>query len=358
MSDGTTVSARDAWVLALVNKFPGSESLRGFLGRWLFYDSPGAEEEDVTSTFTCIRTYAFVTEEDGNAVVYFRNFHEEHPASGEPVQREQDGIWESVFVRPYSDAYFQGSMALTEQERQSGLPGCMFWRSIPIHADMVVRISPCLPPHPLSESSERMVGAGWGPAAMANAVWAFEAIFGDMRHRWSMGPLYSMQTLRLVSHFYIKEHGTTINPSQPIHFAEHRPDETPRPRLDSDVQKWMDGGQWKGTLTEAIWDEDGDYMQLRPRPAVWSPPSRQSHKLFLYPDAMYGLYPEVLPMVDETAEPTFSNSVRFEVGGMMRDREEFQRITLCYSVSGRAESIIWEVYRPDPHLGSSSDEIQ
>ena len=100
----------------------------------------------------------------------------------------------------------------------------------------------------------------------------------DTKHRWSMGPLYNVQTLQLLSHFFIQETGTTVDPSKPVRFAEHYSDEQPRDRLDADVDTWLDAGCWKGTLTEAIWDEDGDFMRLRPRRAVWSPPSRPDHK--------------------------------------------------------------------------------
>ena len=43
-------------------------------------------------------------------------------------------------------------------------------------------------------------------------------------------------------------------------------------RLAEDPQQWMDGGTWKGIMHEMIWDEDGEILALRPRPAAWHPP--------------------------------------------------------------------------------------
>ena len=43
---------------------------------------------------------------------------------------------------------------------------------------------------------------------------------------------------------------------------------------------WMDGGKWVGTMTDLIWDEDGEMFRLNPRTAVWTPPDplRRSHR--------------------------------------------------------------------------------
>ena len=43
-------------------------------------------------------------------------------------------------------------------------------------------------------------------------------------------------------------------------------------RLAEDPYQWMDGGTWKGIMHEMIWDEDGEILALRPRPAAWHPP--------------------------------------------------------------------------------------
>ena len=46
-------------------------------------------------------------------------------------------------------------------------------------------------------------------------------------------------------------------------------------RLPEDVSTWLDGGAWTGTMQELIWDEDGEILALRPRPAAWRPPFEQ-----------------------------------------------------------------------------------
>ena len=46
----------------------------------------------------------------------------------------------------------------------------------------------------------------------------------------------------------------------------------PQGRLPEDESRWMDGGTWKGVMHEMIWDEDGEILALRPRPAAWHPP--------------------------------------------------------------------------------------
>ena len=56
-------------------------------------------------------------------------------------------------------------------------------------------------------------------------------------------------------------------------------------RLDADASKWMDGGSWEGTMTDLLWDEDGEMFKCSPRPAAWHPPNkmtgRQSHDSLL-----------------------------------------------------------------------------
>ena len=43
-------------------------------------------------------------------------------------------------------------------------------------------------------------------------------------------------------------------------------------RLDSECKHWMDGGSFRGEMSEVVWDEDGDIEKLPTRPATWSPP--------------------------------------------------------------------------------------
>ena len=54
-------------------------------------------------------------------------------------------------------------------------------------------------------------------------------------------------------------------------------------RLDGATTLWMDGGKWVGTMTDLIWDEDGEMFRLNPRTAVWTPPDplRRSHRRVL-----------------------------------------------------------------------------
>ncbi len=56
-------------------------------------------------------------------------------------------------------------------------------------------------------------------------------------------------------------------------------------RLDGATNVWMDGGKWVGTMTDLIWDEDGEMFRLNPRTAVWTPPDplRRSHRRVLPP---------------------------------------------------------------------------
>ena len=58
-------------------------------------------------------------------------------------------------------------------------------------------------------------------------------------------------------------------------------------RLDGATNMWMDGGKWVGTMTDLIWDEDGEMFRLNPRTAVWTPPDplRRSHRRALPPIA-------------------------------------------------------------------------
>lgn len=47
-------------------------------------------------------------------------------------------------------------------------------------------------------------------------------------------------------------------------------------RLDADPDSWMDGGTWEGTMTDLLWDEDGEMCKCSPRPAAWHPPSKKT----------------------------------------------------------------------------------
>lgn len=153
-----------------------------------------------------------------------------------------------------------------------------------------------------------------------------------------MGPLYSVQSLRLRSSFLICEAATSVDPAGPIDFGA-QPRKPPRGRLAAAPEAWLADGAWRGVMREAVWDEGGDMLLLRPRPAVWAPPdvARPGYRLQLFPDAMYGFWPK--PASDAAATPSASSDVRFEAGGFLRERAEFHRIVLHYSVRARAPSL-------------------
>ncbi|DBA71299.1 TPA: hypothetical protein ACH3X2_011114 [Trebouxia sp. C0005] len=126
-------------------------------------------------------------------------------------------------------------------------------------------------------------------------------------------------------------------------------------RLDADPANWMDGGSWEGTMSDLLWDEDGEMFRCSSRPAAWHPPNkmtgRQSHdsllslkRLLLYPDMMYGYYPERLPPTQGEADKR--RGVRIEMGGMMRSEKVFRRLILRYAATGEVLSVTEEVYRP------------
>jgi hypothetical protein len=142
-----------------------------------------------------------------------------------------------------------------------------------------------------------------------------------------------------------------VDPEEAIHFDD-LPFQEARPRLDAATETWLENGSWKGEMQEVVWDEDGEVMKMASRPATWQAPNPNSstHRLFLYPDAMYAFYPKMLPSVGDQ-ENTFSSGARFEMGGLMRDSLEFRRLVLRYSNSGQVTSLTKEVYRP----GDDSD---
>jgi len=47
-------------------------------------------------------------------------------------------------------------------------------------------------------------------------------------------------------------------------------------RLDADPTNWMDGGSWEGTMSDLLWDEDGEMYRCSPRPAAWHPPNKMT----------------------------------------------------------------------------------
>lgn len=321
-----------------------TEKCTGFHGTWIFF-----KDADVTpsSTFECIRAY----NRSGNGQrLRFYSFYLAEPASRIAKQRG-DGIWEHVYERQMSDPYFMCNIQLAPSEQAEGKPACMYWRSIPISDNAIIRLQPRLPPF---EQGPTPSYPTWSEQHTAAAVWAAEGYLQDGENRWSMGPIYSMQNLHLLTHMFIHEYATVVEPDGKLEFAQ-QPMKEPRPKLDSDPSNWMDGGTWEGVMTDLLWDEDGEMFKCSPRPAAWHPPGKptgkQSHdsllslkRLLIYPDMMYGFYPLRLPSTNEQAK--IRKGVRMEMGGMMRSKKEFRRIILRYSATGEALSLTEEVYRP------------
>lgn len=42
----------------------------------------------------------------------------------------------------------------------------------------------------------------------------------DGENRWSLGPIYSLQNLHLLTHMFIREYATSVDPSGNVSFAE------------------------------------------------------------------------------------------------------------------------------------------
>lgn len=320
------------------------EKYTGFHGKWYFFKDA---DKTPSSTFECIRAYNRTG--DGQ-ILRFHSYYLEKPASGKAKQRE-DGVWEHSYQRNWSDPYFGCNIQLAPSERAEGKPACMYWRSIPISAHAIVRLPPAMPP---LEEGPTPSYPSWTSEHAAALVWAVEGYLQDGENRWSMGPIYSMDNFHLLTHMCIHEYKTILDPEQKIDFAQ-QPMKEARPRLDADPANWMDGGSWEGTMTDLLWDEDGEMFRCSPRPAAWNPPNKMTgresvdslltlKRLLLYPDMMYGYYPERLPTNREAAEKR--KGVRIEMGGMMRSEKVFRRIILRYSASGEALSATEEVYRP------------
>ena len=68
---------------------------------------------------------------------------------------------------------------------------------------------------------------------MAMGVFAFEAFIEDGDDRWSLGALYSVQTLKLLSHFCIQEHTVTVEPERRISFST-LPSKQPKARYGTE----------------------------------------------------------------------------------------------------------------------------
>jgi len=73
---------------------------------------------------------------------------------------------------------------------------------------------------------------GWSQQSISLGVFAFESFIEQGDNRWSMGALYSVHTLRLLSHLCIQEHAVTLDPSRRISFGS-LPSKQPKSRSGS-----------------------------------------------------------------------------------------------------------------------------
>ncbi|KAK9837588.1 hypothetical protein WJX74_000980 [Apatococcus lobatus] len=322
------------------------ERLGGYGGLWTFYKGGSGETEQLDNEFRAYRCFA--TAED-RKVLLCRFFHEQQPQGTRAVQRAQDGLYESLSTRPLSEPFFSCGVGQTEEEAAEQRHPCFFWRIIPFTENFLIRMSLELPPEPSDLmhgfSSNPLPGAV-DPLTIVNSTWALEAFLDDGQTRWSVGPIYSIHNRRLLSNFTIREHLTVIRPAQPIDFRE-LPQHPLRPRLGPDAHAWF-SGSWQGVMQEAMFDEDGNMFRVKARPTTWVPPDEHypDYVMVRYPDAVYGYFPTRLPHLIGPEDCNQSNSIRFEVGGFMREVREFRRLILRYSADGKPASLTIEWYSP------------
>lgn len=184
----------------------------------------------------------------------------------------------------------QCNLQLGQSELTEGKPACMYWRSVPISDYAVTRLQPALPPmeagsgqHFPAYTSENAASVWamegyfmvcllpqatslyakpwlhfWHTAASSArlkprgcsvvkccvlqfpdahfplvrlAFLIIECCMQDDENRWSMGPIYSMQNMHLLTHMFIHEYASTIDPQQPLSFSE-QPMKEARPMYD------------------------------------------------------------------------------------------------------------------------------
>ncbi|KAK9818828.1 hypothetical protein WJX74_007859 [Apatococcus lobatus] len=352
--EGVRLTFDEKWELALTNSsrfnnFSDSSLLGGFSGVWKYYKGSTAAADQLESTYRALRCYSI---SEDKQVLEWHHFHEKPFPNGfaEPVPRKQDGLYDTSVSKRMDDPYFSCSMVLTDEELDAGRQACFSWRCIPLPCDFIMRIAVSLPPGNMAAPRVTPHDGLNDSLSFVNSKWGLEAFLDDTLHRWTMGPIYDSQTLRLISNFQTMELYIRIRPSEPIHL-DAMPFPELRPALHADPEKWLEHGDWEGTMSEVIWDDDGEMLRLRTRPAIWTPPDPHSkdHRLIRYEDAMYGFYPTTLPSFNKQDQlPTYKNVVRFEIGGLMRAVDEFRRVLLRYKVNGTAESLAVEWYHRVP----------
>ncbi|KAK9818802.1 hypothetical protein WJX74_001883 [Apatococcus lobatus] len=343
----TTEESWAAYLLRTPRFFSSvDERLGGYAGSWTFYKGAAASPDQVEKEFKACRCFCY-TEDKESMMAKF--FHEKEAHGTKATQRPQDGLFESVSAKSLSDPFFSNSLALMPAEVLQHKHPCFFWRIIPWTQDFLIRMCLELPP----ETSDLMAGLSSNPLpgavdplALVNSTWALEAFIDDGKTRWSVGPIYSIQSRRLLSNFTIREHVTVVRPAEAINLDD-LPIYPMRPRLNHDPAGWLLDSFDQGVMQEAIFDEDGNMLRIKARPTTWVPPdvSDPEYTLVTYPDSVYGYFPTRIPHLDP-GEGGYGRSVRFEVGGLMREVKEFRRLILRYSGDGKAESLTMEWYSP------------
>lgn len=98
---------------------------------------------------------------------------------------------------------------------------------MPFKPESCVRMLCALPPAKNDSGAlDLELYPGSSLPALMRQTWAFEGFLQDCDFRWSAGPVYNVQSLRLVAHLFIQEHLTDVDREGTISFDE-------QPKLES-----------------------------------------------------------------------------------------------------------------------------
>jgi len=130
----------------------------------------------------------------------------------------------------------------------------------------VLRVAPRLPPPQLvGEGEGQLQYPGWTQQSMAMGAFAFESFIEDGNNRWSLGALYSVHSLQLLSHFCIQEHAVTVDPSRRISFST-LPSKKPKSRSGPPLAPLISQPSGKSWLqSSSVLSSAG-----APDPAAWT----------------------------------------------------------------------------------------
>ncbi|KAK9843070.1 hypothetical protein WJX74_006527 [Apatococcus lobatus] len=324
----------------------------GLLGFWYHFKGSEADLHVLNSFHRALRCYVLPA---GAGAATFRFFHEDEPPPGTPYTLREDGLFETQDIKSLDDPYFSTMMRPSQQELEHAGHACFCWRCLSIDDAFLIRLTCSLPPGPVGPHPTSPHPGLYDCLQLSGNNWGLQAILDDGVCRWTMGPRYSLSTLELESNVYTREQFVHVRPSSPIDINT-MPFPDPRPRLEEDPQEWLPHMHQSGHLREVIWEEDGEMIDLGSRPTIWSPPAEDAnHRLIRFEDSMYALYPVHLPSRQEQQSvPTLMNSVRIEVGGMMRHVNQFRRVVLRFKVNGILSGIRHECFpQPDSHMRRS-----